>query len=154
MTANLLNAFEDARNSGYSFNHFDGFDALLPDVPNPVNAIGSKVISSSFPQTPQSNIDIGLDIMRKRGFSDMHIAAILGVLQAESGANLAPGIRARAKGDTGVGIAQWTNNKEGKRHKVFWDVYGRLYDDADTYKGDITKVPFEKQLNVVLSRDR
>ena len=96
-----------------------------------------------------TRVDAGMEYLMSRGMTREQAAGVLGVFLAESG--LDPAAKAKMKGDNGVGIAQWTRNRQGDRQKTFWNIYGKLFGDASQYGGDITKVPFKRQLDVFLA---
>lgn len=97
----------------------------------------------------KSNRDINseraMSYLMSRGMSNTGAAAIVGTLLAESG--LDPTIHAKMKGDSGEGLAQWT----GSRKNNFWSTLETLEPGAKKKYGSIDKVPFERQLDVVLA---
>lgn len=106
-------------------------------------------VKSPFSQAQGARIDAAMNHLLERGLTVEQASGVLGVFYAES--NLDPTAKAKAKNDTGRGIAQWTKNASGDRIANFWKIYGRLFGDAEQYGGDITKVPLERQLDVFLA---
>lgn len=92
-----------------------------------------------------SNAERAMNYLLNRGMSATGAAAIVGTLQAES--NLDPTIHAKMKGDDGEGLAQWT----GSRKKEFWNTLEAIEPGAHKKYGSISKVPLERQLDVVLA---
>ena len=86
-----------------------------------------------------------MNYLMSKGMSQTGASAIVGTLQAES--NLDPTIHAKMKGDSGEGLAQWT----GSRKNVFWKTLEAIEPGARKRYGSIDRVPFEKQLDVVLA---
>ena len=101
---------------------------------------GGKKNSSSNP-----NAQRAMAYLKSKGISDTGAAAIVGTLIAES--SLDPTIHAKMKGDTGEGLAQWT----GSRKKNFWKTLEAIEPMAQRKYGSISNVPFERQLDVVLT---
>lgn len=92
-----------------------------------------------------NNSERALNYLMSRGISKTGASAIVGTLQAES--SLDPTIHAQMKGDTGEGLAQWT----GSRKNVFWKTLEAIEPGAKKRYGSIDKVPFERQLDVVMA---
>lgn len=92
-----------------------------------------------------TNAEKAMSYLVGKGMSITGAAAIVGTLQAES--NLDPTIHARIPGDTGEGLAQWT----GSRKNLFWSTLESMEPGARKKYGSIDKVPFERQLDVVLA---
>jgi hypothetical protein len=92
-----------------------------------------------------TNAEKAMSYLVGKGMSITGAAAIVGTLQAES--NLDPTIHARMPGDTGEGLAQWT----GSRKNLFWTTLESMEPGARKKYGSIDKVPFERQLDVVLA---
>jgi hypothetical protein len=86
-----------------------------------------------------------MSYLMSRGMSKTGASAIVGTLRAES--NLDPTIHAKMKGDSGEGLAQWT----GSRKKVFWSTLESIEPGAQKKYGSIDRVPFERQLDVVMA---
>lgn len=100
--------------------------------------------SKSKKQTKPNNSQRAMDYLMSKGINPIGASAIVGTLQAES--SLDPTIHAKMKGDSGEGLAQWT----GSRKKQFWATLERIEPGAKKKYGTIDKVPFERQLDVVL----
>ena len=86
-----------------------------------------------------------MSYLMSKGMSRTGASAIVGTLKAES--SLDPTIHAKMKGDTGEGLAQWT----GSRKKQFWATLESIEPGAQKRYGSISRVPFERQLDVVLA---
>ena len=102
---------------------------------------GGKKKSTSNNTTAQR----AMAYLMNKGMSSTGAAAIVGTLQAES--SLDPTIHAQMKGDTGEGLAQWT----GSRKNTFWKILEGIEPGARKRYGSISKVPFERQLDVVMA---
>ena len=112
--------------------------------------ITNKFSGGGNTKKPQASpMQRAMGYLMSKDMSQTGAAAMVGVLFAESG--LDPTIHARMKGDTGEGIAQWTDNKSGSRKNVFWNTLERIEAGARKKYGSISKVPLERQLDVVLN---
>lgn len=103
-------------------------------------AAGGKKNSSR-----EGNSRRAMRYLMSRGMSKIGASAMIGTLQAESGLN--PAIHAQMKGDDGEGLAQWT----GSRKQDFWNTLERIEPGARKKYGTISRVPFERQLDVVMA---
>lgn len=112
----------------------------------PFKAYGGNLFGAGGKKDSRgSNAERTMSYLMGRGMSNIGAAAIVGTLQAESG--LDPTIHAKMKGDTGEGLAQWT----GSRKKNFWSTLETIEPGAKRRYGSIDRVPFERQLDVVLA---
>ena len=109
------------------------------------NLFGGGGKRNSRQSSRPSNSDRAMNYLLSKGMSQTGASAIVGTLQAES--NLDPTIHAKMKGDSGEGLAQWT----GSRKNVFWKTLEAIEPGARKRYGSIDRVPFEKQLDVVLA---
>ena len=119
------------------------FGGVLPQVMVGNYAKGGNLYKKGG--SMNANSQRAMSYLLGRGISKTGASAIVGTLYAESG--LDPTVHAKMKGDSGVGLAQWT----GGRQKKFWSTLEKIEPGARKKYGSIDRVPLERQLDVVLT---
>ncbi len=124
-----------------------GYDMVSPYFSNEHSYGGNLFKNGGKKKSTSSNTTAqrAMAYLMNKGMSSTGAAAIVGTLQAES--SLDPTIHAQMKGDTGEGLAQWT----GSRKNTFWKILEGIEPGARKRYGSISKVPFERQLDVVMA---
>ena len=117
------------------------------EIEVPFKAYGGNLFANGGKKNSsrEGNSQRAMRYLMSKGMSKVGASAMVGTLQAESGLN--PAIHAQMKGDDGEGLAQWT----GSRKQDFWNTLERIEAGARRKYGTISRVPFERQLDVVMA---